>query len=330
MNLILDVPDSGYVLQGILVDPHGLPYSFNSNEDPISGAPTTSMQLNRYEPTPGRWQFSLTNYFVTSGQQTAMPFNASLAFNTARVMAQGLPNSDKVALSASAAPLVVPIVVTNDSRTTQIYFADARRSTSVAMDLPIYVNCTNPPSLPFACFGSTVPTQSRAVSFGAQSTVPFDLEVSDAAGTLTSGTVTYSATILGRQDGTGGTTATLFATEIPYSTWWAFAALTGPFGPQGPGSYPVGFSAAAIARDFDTAMIADSGDVWTDLLNLTASFNPLVLQPGERGTIHIYIRPDPGRIGKVVSGDLFVDTFNFVQFNGDELVRIPYRYRIVP
>jgi hypothetical protein len=329
MNLILDVPDSGYLLQGILVDPHGLPYGFNSNEDPGTGAPTTSMQLNRYEPVPGRWQFSLTNYFVTSGQQTAMPFNASLAFNAARVTAQGLPNSDKVALSASAAPLSVPIVVTNNSRTTQMYFADARRSTSVPMDLPIYTNCTNPPTLPFACFGSTVPPQSRVVSFGAQSTVPFDLEASAAAGTLTSGTVTYSATILGRQDGTSGTTATLSASEIPYSTWWAFAALTGPFGPQGPGVYPVDFSATALARDFDTAMITDSGDAWTDLLNLTASFDPLVLAPGQSGVIRLYIQPDPGRIGKVVSGDIFIDTFNFVQFNGDELVRIPYRYRVV-
>lgn len=41
------------------------------------------------------------------------------------------------------------------------------------------------------------------------------------------------------------------------------------------------------------------------------------------------IQPDPARIGKTVSGDVFIDTFNFVQFNGDELVRIPYRYRVV-
>src|SRR6185369_9531938 len=118
--------------------------SFNSNEDPLTGAPTTSIQLNRYEPTPGRWQFLLTEYFTTSGLRTETPFSASLAFNAARVMAGGMPNSDRVALSASAAPLDVPIVVTNNSRTTQAYFADPRRSTSVIMDLPVGSACGNP------------------------------------------------------------------------------------------------------------------------------------------------------------------------------------------
>lgn len=329
LNLILDVADSGYLLQGMLVDPHGLPYSVNSNEDPLTGAPTTSMQLNRYEPTPGRWQFSLSEYFVTSGHQTELPFTATLAFNAARVTARGLPNSDHVALSASAAPLAVPITVTNNSRISQAYFADARRSTSVVMDLPIFANCSNPPVLPNACFASTVPPQSKAVAFGAQSTAPIFLEASDAAGTLTAGTVTFSPTILGRPNGTNGTTATMVAGEIPYSTWYMYPALSGPFGSSGAGEHPVSFSANAIARDFDTAMITDSGDVWTDLLGLTASFDPLILAPGQSGQIYVYIQPDPAKVGKVVSGDLFIDTFNYVQFNGDEMVRIPYRYRVV-
>lgn len=329
MSLILDVPDSGYLLQGLLIDPKGLPYSINSNEDPLTGVATASMQFNRYEPTPGRWQFALTNYFVTSGQQTALPFNAALAFNAARVTANGLPNSDRVSLSAGAAPLAVPIVVTNNSRTTQAYFADARRSTSVALDLPIYVSCSDPPVLPNACFASTVPPQSRAVFFGAQSTAPIFMEASDAAGTFTAGQVTFSPTILGRPNGRNGTTAAMVASEIPYSTWWMFPALVGPFGSNGAPAAPISFSATAIARDFDTAMITDSGDVWTDLLNLTASFDPLVLDPGQSGTIYVYIQPDPAMIGRVVSGDIFIDTFNYVQWNGDELVRIPYRYRVV-
>jgi len=98
---------------------------------------------------------------------------------------------------------------------------------------------------------------------------------------------------------------------------------------RGPGTYPVSMSATAIARDFDTAMITDSGDVWMDLVASTATFNPLILGPGQSGVIHLYIQPDPAKIGKTVSGDIFIDTFNFVQFNGDELARIPYRYRVV-
>src|SRR6185436_15973068 len=149
------------------------------------------------------------------------------------------------------------------------------------------------------------------------------------AGTLTPGSTTFSSMILGQPDKTGTVTATLSASEIPYSTWFIQPALIGPFGPAGPGSYPVSLSATAIARDFDTAMIADTGNVWTDLVLFTATFNPLILAPGESGVIHLFIQPDPAGIGKTVSGDVFIDTFNFVQFNGDELARIPYRYRVV-
>jgi len=329
MNLILDVLGDGHLVQGILVDPHGLPYSFNSNEDPFTGAPTTSIQLNRYEPTPGRWQFSLTDYFTTSGLQTETPFSATLAFNAVRVTADGLPNSDRIALSASGAPLEVPIVVTNNSRTTQMYFVDARRSTSVSMQLPVFSACGNPPMLPLACFFSYVPPQATSLAFAAQSTVPVSMTAWDYAGTLTSGTNTFSSMILGRPDKTGTTTATLSASEIPYSTWFIQPAPIGPSGPSGPPTDPVSLSATAIARDFDTAMIADSGNAWMDIVQLTATYNPLILAPGESGVIRLFIQPDPARIGKTVSGDVFIDTFNFVQFNGDELARIPYRYRVV-
>jgi len=183
--------------------------------------------------------------------------------------------------------------------------------------------------VPFACFFSYVPTQSKLVSFAAQSTVPLGLTAWGFAGTLTAGTGTFSSMILGRPDRTGTTTATLFASEIPYSTWLMDPALIGPFGPGGPGTYSVSMSATASARDFDTAMTTDSRDAWMDLVTSTATFNPLILAPGQSGIIHLYIQPDPARIGKTVSGDVFIDTFNVVQFNGDELVRIPYRYRVV-
>jgi hypothetical protein len=69
--------------------------------------------------------------------------------------------------------------------------------------------------------------------------------------------------------------------------------------------------------------------MWADLVNSTATFNPLVLAPGQSGVIHLYIQPDPDKIGKTVSGDVFIDTFNYVQWNGDEVARLPYLYRVV-
>jgi hypothetical protein len=61
-----------------------------------------------------------------SGKETSLPFTAQINFDAAQVTATGLPNDARSQLSASAAPLVVPIAVTNAGGLVQAYFADAR------------------------------------------------------------------------------------------------------------------------------------------------------------------------------------------------------------
>jgi hypothetical protein len=56
----------------------------------------------------------------------------------------------------------------------------------------------------------------------------------------------------------------------------------------------------------------------------------LVLPPGGSGTIHLTITPDAGEVGKTVSGFIYIDTFDFNVFTGDETVRIPYSYTVAP
>jgi hypothetical protein len=51
------------------------------------------------------------------------------------------------------------------------------------------------------------------------------------------------------------------------------------------------------------------------------------IAPGRRGRITVTFTPT-GPNGTVVSGTLFVDNFSFFAFTGDEVVAIPYRYRI--
>jgi hypothetical protein len=56
----------------------------------------------------------------------------------------------------------------------------------------------------------------------------------------------------------------------------------------------------------------------------------LVLPPGGSGVINATITPDPTQVGKIVRGFLYIDTFNYYLFTGDEVVRIPYTYTVAP
>jgi hypothetical protein len=55
-----------------------------------------------------------------------------------------------------------------------------------------------------------------------------------------------------------------------------------------------------------------------------------VLTPGQSGTIHVTITPNPTQVGTTVRGFIYVDTFNPTVQTGDEVVRIPYSYTIAP
>ena len=81
---------------------------------------------------------------------------------------------------------------------------------------------------------------------------------------------------------------------------------------------------------FDSAISADSGDAWADLTLSTNTFNPLVLTPGQTGTINLTITPSKSEVGNTVSGSNFTSTPSFNVFTGDEAVRIPYSYTVTP
>jgi hypothetical protein len=83
-------------------------------------------------------------------------------------------------------------------------------------------------------------------------------------------------------------------------------------------------------QPFDSAISADSGDFWADLTLSTNTFDPLVLTPGQSGTINLTITPSKSEVGNTVSGFIYIDTFDFNVFTGDEAVRIPYSYTVTP
>ena len=81
-------------------------------------------------------------------------------------------------------------------------------------------------------------------------------------------------------------------------------------------------------QPFDPNVSADSGDFWADQVLLTNTYNPLILAPGQSGTINLTITPDPSQIGKSISGFIYIDTYNEFALTGDEVLRMPYRYTV--
>ncbi len=86
-------------------------------------------------------------------------------------------------------------------------------------------------------------------------------------------------------------------------------------------------AAVANTNPFDSAVTSTSGDIWAVSVDPSATYSPLTLDPGQSGTITLTITPNAPK-GTVVHGFVGVDTFNFGTDAGDELVNIPYSYKV--
>ncbi len=325
MSLALEIPDNGYLLEGLLVDPQGMQLSVAPNIDP-TGAVQYGLQLFRESPQAGRWKFILLQNFTSSGNQTSLPFTARIGFNSAHIIANGLPNSANATVSASGKPLTATITVVNTGNQTLAYFADARLHTPSVNALTPQP-CVKVTTLPGTCGLFYVPTQVSEVQFVAKSIVPIDMDAYNVAGYNVGGT--FSPDLFARKIATNTVMATLSEPEIPYGQWVVAPALIGPYGAGGAPTEPVTTAAYALMLPFDTAVAADSGDIWADVTLGTNTYNPLVLASGQTGAITITIAPNAAQTGHTYSGFLFVDTFNGNVITGDEVVRIPYRYTVV-
>lgn len=138
---------------------------------------------------------------------------------------------------------------------------------------------------------------------------------------------TGSPDLYARPVGPNSVVASLTVPEVPYGLWIVVPSEKGPYGAAGAQPAPYTANVFLLLQPFDAAVISDSGDFWADLTLGTATFNPLMLAPGQSGTIDVTITPT-NMVGATVSGFLYIDTFNFDVSTGDEVVRIPYSYMI--
>jgi hypothetical protein len=121
--------------------------------------------------------------------------------------------------------------------------------------------------------------------------------------------------------------------------WTATPTEIGPF----PNPAPSGFVNLAMnvtSAQFDTSISSDTGDFWYGSIDPSnyASFEPLVINPGQTAVINTTIVPE-GPSGTVVSGSLYVDVLTASVspaesssgaqlVAGDQLAAIPYSYTI--
>lgn len=324
LNVALNLADNGYLLEGLLVDPHGMQLSVQPNLDPVTGQPLYGMQLYHEHPQAGRWSFVLLLNFTASGNQTSLPFTAHIGLSTVPYTVTGLPDDPKTKVSAGT-PLTVPITVTNNSAVTQVFFADARLKSRAITSLPIFL-CSNSPVLPGLCYYTYVPPEANDIQFLAQSTVPITMDAFNSMGYNVG--FTGSPDLYAHSIGPDTVEAALRTHDVPWGFWLITPSLVGPYGPAGAQPAPVQPGAAVNMRPFDPGVVADTGNFYSDQVYGTSTFNPLVLAPGASGVIHLTIQPSASQLGQTVEGIVFLDSFNNVIFGGDEVVRIPYTYTV--
>ena len=326
MSVTLEISDNTYQLEGVLVDPDGMPLSVQGNLDP-SGNPQYGLQLSRANPQAGLWRFLLIESYGSSGNQTSLPFTARVGFDTAHVSAMGLPDNPNIKLSASAGPIQIPVTIVNTGAVTEDYFADARLKELTSITLAPLPSTTT--ALPGAYGFFNVPTEATGIRFVEQASAPITLDAFNVSGYSLA--QIFSPDISGESSAKGTeAVATLHTAEIPNGEWQTVPALAGPFRSTGAHSATVKSSAVLTLKSFDSAVSADSGDLWADFVFGSSTYKPLTVAPGATGVVHLTLSPDPAKVGTTVSGYLYIDTFNNVVFNGDEVVRIPYEYTVAP
>jgi hypothetical protein len=320
LDVRVALADPNYEVEGFLVDPGGQPVdiqstgAFDANHNFVGFGP--AMQFFRDKPRPGLWTLTLLDAGPGDGARLTEPFTGSVSFDAPAITSSGLPASSKTVLQAGL-PVTATVTITNTGSVRKDFFVDPRLDglvqqqllglTSSSVPLPL----TSPPAW-------LVPPGTDKLVVTGQSTVPITMDVSSRSG---------DPDVLGVPSG-NTSVATLNAPELAPGVFVASPAATGPFGAGGVGGGATA-QLAAVARTnpFDSAATASSGDLWARSVDAAATYTPLSLAPGESGTITLTITPTAAK-GRVVHGFVAVDTFSPLTDSGDELGKVPYRYKV--
>jgi hypothetical protein len=249
------------------------------------------------------------------GDALFAPYTGRISFATPRVTVSGLPSGRVDA----GTPITANVRIRNNGAAPLDFFVDPRlRARADQLLLPLTNTAAVPlPTPPEDVPEWLVPTQTRRLFIAAQATEPITFDWGYGFGDPELGSVSSGNSAF----------SSYSALEASQGIWFMTPAPIGPFsGPATPGTFNTGM--AARTRLFDQNAEPDTGDIWRQTVDPSApGFAPLTLDPGDAGTIPVTFTPT-GSAGDVVRGILYVDDFSFETAFGDEIVAIPYRYRI--
>jgi hypothetical protein len=214
------------------------------------------------------------------------------------------------------------------------YFVDARLAGQAIYPL----NETPGPTQGQAAVFPVPPESTQLITLAEtmNPTVPFNLEMG-----YNNGTPPYffldSPDLLGvpfvdPANGNYASFASYSSDEVPPGFWFATTEELGPFGNSGAPASNVDIVSEVKTQPFDDTVSSDTGDLWANVFGSPAPYTPLMLGPRHVGTITVTITPS-GAKGTVVRGFLYVDTVQLASGflttgTGDELIKIPYTYKI--
>jgi hypothetical protein len=325
------------------------------------------LTIIRRDPQPGRWVLSLDVTNPVSGGELSQQATVQVRYNSVRVRATGLPNSAATRLAAGT-PVNVPVQVTNTGTLPLTFFADPRLNTQGTLTLDeLTKNATVPLPMPAGIFPQWLdPTETTqfALSVSADQPVNVDMNYNSgepelyapAAGNPTVDKVTAAqvspgiwTTNIGQNGPFSGPapagTAQLSATAVGSLFDLNASSTTGDIWTAGVSAQSAALSAAVVteikANSRDASIVLHGGQIHLghggQVKSASAKVSPadtpppptgpITLNPGQTGTITVTITPS-GDPGTVVRGTLYIDNFDFFTDGGDELVALPYTYRI--
>lgn len=317
-----------------LVGPDGatLGYAQNSLSD---GTPGTSLTAYTLNPVAGTWTLVVDFAEPTVGNEISQAYTGNIKFNHVNASVSGLPNHVNHRLPAGT-PVTVTVTITNNGAAPEEYFVDPRLHPAQDVALPIFplfAGASSTVGLPLTDpFSPTwfVPTETSRISISQTSSLPGMFDFSpypgdpDVPSAKTGSLCSTTSHASYRPSGD----------RVAAGLWGATPSECGPYSDAGEPAGTATLTLTAHTKPFDPAVTSSTGDLWPAALDTSAfgTFAPLLLNPGQTGTITVTITPS-GASGTVVHGTLYVDDFAagvppYGQLTGDELTAFPYSYTI--
>lgn len=313
-----------------LISPQGELLGYGQNVSP-SGTAGLSATAYTLDPVPGVWTLIVAFGEPVPGNEISQPYSGNIQFNEMQASASGLPDNVATTLPGGV-PVTASVTVTNNGTAPQAYFVDPRLNATQPLVLASFdgitaVNLPNTGSYP----QWLVPTETSGVSVSQTSTLPtmFDVgsDIGDpdlASASLKAGSL-CSTTPTASYNPPGGT--------APAGLWYASPSECGPYTTAAAAGSATD-SMTVQTRGFDNAVTSTTGDFWLSAINPANSTSPLILSPGETGTITVTITPS-GASGTVVEGTLYLGviasglpTAAYATYTADEVAAFPYAYTI--